>query len=104
MSKLNKIKWFMRMLYYDGVPARTLTDGMDSVELYCILVLLERLVIYMNPKRHIPLELRIAIEHVKDRYCSTNRGFEKKRFKQLQDAYNEFTFKWEESPHIKDLY
>ena len=103
MSKIKKIKWLMFILSHDGVPPKTLTEDMDAVELYCTLVLLARVYVYVTHKT-IPLDLHISIESVKYKYATSKRGVERKRLKYLRDVYNTFMFKWEQNISVCDIY
>ncbi len=104
MNKLNKIKWFMFVLKNDGVPEGTLSDGMDLVELYCILVLFARIYKYVTKSSVIPLELSLGIGTAKYRYATSKRGVERKRLQYLKEQYDSFLFKWESDPLVKNVY
>ena len=104
MSKLKKIKWLMFILSHDGIPPRTLSDDMDPIEVYCILVLLSRVYVSVT-KKLIPLEFHLSMESAKYQYATTKRGVEKKRLQRLKDEYNKYLFEWEKNDErISNMY
>ena len=103
MSKFKKMKWLVFILNHDGVPPNTLTEDMEPIELYCALVLLARVYVYVVHK-NIPLDLAISIDVCKNKYAQSKRGVERRRLRKLREAYNTFLFKWESDPSVCNIY